>query len=134
MSFGSAFALVLHLASTGTPTHLTPMLGPELQAVFSGVSARSELTFGRPEAFRSDGTYALPARVPIGGRFWIENDTLCVTTDVEPDPRCRSFGRSSDGRIFLTALRTSDAIQLMSPPIPFALTILNAGDAGPEGT
>lgn len=133
MSFGSAFALVLHLASTGTPTHLTPMLGPELQAVFSGVAARSELTFGRPEAFRSDGTYALPVRVPIGGRFWIENNTLCVTTDVEPTASCRSFGRSSDGRIFLTALKTVDRVQPMCPPNLFEITALTSGNGVSEG-
>lgn len=132
MSFGSAFALALHLASTGTPTHLTPMLGPELKAVFSGVSARSELTFGRPEAFRSDGTYALPARVPIGGRFWIENDTLCVTTAVELTASCRSFGRSAAGAIFLTALRTGGVLEPIPSPMLFEITALKSGNAGSE--
>lgn len=133
MSFGSVFALALHLASAGTPTHLTPMLGPELRAVFSGVSARSELTFGRPEAFRSDGTYALPARVQIGGRFWIENDTLCVTTDVEPKASCRSFGRSADGGIFLTAQTKGGVAEPISSPIPFKITSSHSV-ADPEGT
>lgn len=132
MSFGSVVALALYLVSAGTPMHLTPMLGPELRAVFSSVSARSELPFGRPEAFRSDGTYALPARVPIGGRFWIENDALCVRTDVEPSESCRSFGRSADGGVFLTALRTDGVGEPIPAPILFRMSTLKSGTSALE--
>lgn len=130
----ATIAMAFHLATAGSPHPLFSIPAAELRLAFDGVLARSELTFGNPESFGKDGGYSRQSRVMVTGRFWIENDAVCIVTTLQPTASCRSFGRSADGLIFLTALRTSDAVHVLSPPIPFALTVLNAGDAGPEGT
>jgi hypothetical protein len=81
----------------------------------------ADIVGGGAEQFYENGRYEIRTRTLMGGRYEIENDTLCVTVDSSPRaPRCYALLISSSGDFYRSLL---DAQMNERPDTATKLTI-----------
>lgn len=99
---------------------LTPIGGEDLEKLFCGVTATSEILVNKTESFLVDGTYYVQGRTRSQGRHWTVGDELCVQIIGVEALHCRRFGRGSDGEIYQMTERLG-ADERAVDPVKFTL-------------
>lgn len=115
--------------ATPDPHDLAPMDGEALRSAFRDVRATNTtmLTSG-PEMFYADGTYTLQSRALIHGRYEIEHDQLCITTELNEVQTCRRFARDPAGGIYMVFYQQGDAGGAVDPPVAYTLIPISSSN------